>query len=245
VGGYYSYSSSYPYYYNYDPYYSSYASDYDYSPSSGSSSSSDSYLPSGSLSDPAPSDFYYKPARSSPAPRDKDAANTDKETATAKRRMDLARRAFLKGDYAEAQRECQRAIRLLPEDANLWEFRALCQFAQGKYKGAAATLYDVLAAGPGWDWDTLSSFYTSARTYIRQLRALERYVRENPKDAAGRLVLAYQYLALDERDAAAGHLREVIKLQPRDQVSPGILAALEKAKMGKDEPARTMFSPQK
>ena len=141
--------------------------------------------------------------------------------------MSVARRAFRKGDYAEAQWQCERAIELLPGDANLNEFSALCQLAQGKYKDAAGTLYAVLATRPGWDWNTLSSFYTSVRTYNSQLRALEQYVRENPKEAAGRFVLAYHYVVLDRREAAVGQLREVMKLQPRDQVSPAILQALE------------------
>jgi tetratricopeptide (TPR) repeat protein len=153
--------------------------------------------------------------------------------------MDLAVGAFKKGDYAEAQWHCEQAIRRLPGDANLQEFRALCQFAQGKYRDAAAILYEVLAAKPVWDWDTLSSFYPRAGTYTTQLRALERSVRENPKDAARHFVLAYHYLILEDLDATIGQLREVIKLEPRDQVSPAFLAALEKLKDGKDpSPAR-------
>jgi tetratricopeptide (TPR) repeat protein len=214
-----------PYYYDY-PYYGSYPS-------------GDSSVPSGSPSDSGASGSASQAAAPPPAPGGDGAADTDKESAAAGRRMGLARQAFRKGDYAEAQAECERAIGLLPGDANLHEFRALCQFARGQYQDAAATLYEVLAAGPGWHWDTLSSFYPGAQTYTRQLRALERYVRGNPKDAAGRLVLAYHYLALDERAAAAGQLREVVKLQPRDEVSPGILEALEEAKGGKDgAPAR-------
>jgi tetratricopeptide (TPR) repeat protein len=146
--------------------------------------------------------------------------------------MDLARQAFRKGDYAEAQRQCEAALGLLPGDANLYEFGALCQFAQGKYKDAAATLYEVLAVRPGWNWDTLSSFYPSARTYTTQLRALERYTKADPGDAAGHFVLAYHYRALDEREAAVEQLREVIALQPRDQVAPGLLKALEKGGVG-------------
>jgi tetratricopeptide (TPR) repeat protein len=215
-GGY-SSSSYYPYYYNSYPYSASY--------SDGGSS-----LSSGSLNDSGASGSSDPAASSSPGSSDEGAASTDKETVAAARRRDQARRAFQKGDYVEAQRECERAIRLLPGDANLHEFRALCQFARGQSTDAAGTLYEVLAAGPGWDWSTLSSFYTSPQTYTTQLRALERYVRESPKDAAGRFVLAYHYLALGERDAAARQLREVIKLQPRDQVSPGILEALEKAR---------------
>ena len=95
--------------------------------------------------------------------------------------MDAALRAFQNGDYAGAQRECERAIRLVPRNTNVHEFRALCQFAQGKYKDAAATLHAVLAAGPGWNWNTLSSLYTNAQIYTKQLRALEQYVKEQPE----------------------------------------------------------------
>jgi tetratricopeptide (TPR) repeat protein len=154
------------------------------------------------------------------------AATIDPDIAAVERHMNVARREFQKGDYADALRECELAMGLLPGDANLREFRALCQFAQGKYQDSAATLYEVLAAGPGWHWDSISSFYPSAQTYTTQLRALEQHARENPKNAAGRFLLAYHYLALDERDAAAGKLREVIQLQPKDQVSLRILAAL-------------------
>jgi hypothetical protein len=165
-----------------------------------------------------------------------DAANSREEIpAEAKQRMVVARLAFQKGDYAGAQKQCEQALRLLPGDANLHEFRALCQFAQGNYKGAAATLHPVLAAGPGWDWNTLSSFYPGAATYTKQLRALEQHVKEHPKDAAGHFVLAYHYLVLDERDAARGQLREVVNAQPTDRVSAGILAALNKANNGNDE----------
>ena len=93
----------------------------------------------------------------------KDAANSDKETVAAKQYMDKAVLAFQKGDYAGAQSQCDEAIRLVPGNANMQEFRALCQFAQGKHKDAAATLYAVLAGGPGWDWKTLSLFYRSLR----------------------------------------------------------------------------------
>src|SRR5262249_33044168 len=148
-----------------------------------------------------------------------------------------ARRAFQKGDYAFSQMECERAIRLLPGDATSHKLLTLCQFAQGKYRDAAASLYEVLAAGHGWGWDTVSSFYTGTRTYTTQLRALERYVRENPNDAAGRFVLAYHYLALNERDAAHDQLRAAIRLLPRDPGAPGILEGLGQAQEGQNRAA--------
>jgi Tetratricopeptide repeat len=182
-------------------------------------------------------------SQSSSEPSKEDVASSrDEFPADAKLSMEKAVLAFQKGDYAEAQKQCEQAIRLLPGDANLQQFRALCQFAQGKYKDAAAGLYAVLAAGPGWDWKTLSSLYPSAQTYTTQLRALEQYVKEHPKDAAERFVLAYHYLVLDERDAGLNQLQEVVKLQPKDKVSAGLAKALEKAKKGEikappDKPA--------
>jgi tetratricopeptide (TPR) repeat protein len=154
---------------------------------------------------------------------------TDSDLATqSKQQMDLAVAAFKGGDYATAMRECDQAIELLPGDTNLHEFRALCQFARKKYKDAAGTLYAVLAAGPGWDWATLSSFYPNEEAYTRQLRALEGFARANPKDASAHFVLAYQYLVLNQPAAAIDQLAEVVKLQPNDKVSSGLLDALRK-----------------
>lgn len=173
---------------------------------------------------------------------EEDAANADREIVAAKQSMEKAVLAFQNGDYAGAQLETERANRLVPGNANVQEFCALCQFAQGKYEDAAATLNVVLAAGPGWNWDILSSFYTNAQTHAKQLRELEHYVGEHLKDPAGRFVLAYHYLVLDERDAAISQLQEVVKFRPKDQVSAGILKTLEKARQSKvkapaDKPA--------
>ena len=81
--------------------------------------------------------------------------------------MDLARAAFQQANYAEASREIDLAIKALPRDAALHEFRALIFFATRDYKQAAATLYAVLSAGPGWDWTTLSGMYSQHRDLYR------------------------------------------------------------------------------
>ena len=146
--------------------------------------------------------------------------------------FDDARAAFKKGDYAKAQELADKAIALLPSDATLHEFRALTLFAQGRYKDAAATLYAVLAAGPGWDWKTMRGLYPDEDTYTRQLRALEEYVRKDPKSADARFVLAYQYLVLGSKDAAVAQLREVVRLQPQDQLSAALVKALTTSDTG-------------
>jgi len=142
-------------------------------------------------------------------------------------KLDEARAAFAKGDYAQAQQLIEKGIQKLPGDATLHEFRALTQFAQKKYADAAGTIYAVLVAGPGWDWETLKSFYDSDKTYQEQLRALEEYSRANPKAADAHFLLAYHYLVLDTKDAAVKQLEEVVKLMPKDELSAALLKALK------------------
>jgi cytochrome c-type biogenesis protein CcmH/NrfG len=120
----------------------------------------------------------------------------------------------------------EKGIELLPSDATLHEFRALTLFAQGRYKDAAATLYAVLAAGPGWGWETMRGLYPDEDTYTRQLRALEEHVRKDPNAAEARFVLAYQYLVLGAKDEAVKQLKEVARLQPQDKLSAALVKAL-------------------
>lgn len=153
--------------------------------------------------------------------------------------MDSARDAFKKGDYITALTEVDLAIQSLPRDAALHEFRALVFFATKDYPQAAATLYAVLSAGPGWDWTTLSGMYASTSTYTDQLRELEQYVKENPTAADARFVLAYQYLTCGHNDAAVKQYQEVIKLQPGNQLAAQLLQML-----GSDSTATDLPSPE-
>src|SRR4029453_9784708 len=70
--------------------------------------------------------------------------------------FDQARHSFHAGQYQAALHHPAAAIKTPPPAAVLQEFRALCLFALGHYDEAAAALYGVLAAGPGWDWETVS-----------------------------------------------------------------------------------------
>jgi tetratricopeptide (TPR) repeat protein len=137
-----------------------------------------------------------------------------------------ARDYFKDGKYAEATTQAELALKLLPGDRTIHEFRGLCLFAQKKYKEAAAALYAVLAAGPGWDWNTMAALYPDNDTFTAQLRELEKYVADNTKDAQGRFLLGYMYSVLDERDAAAEQFGYAAKLQPKDQLSAQLADAL-------------------
>jgi tetratricopeptide (TPR) repeat protein len=153
------------------------------------------------------------------------------------RNVDAARAAFKGADYARAQALLEKAIAELPNDTTLHEFRALTLFAQEKYKDAAAGVYAVLSVGPGWDWDTMKSFYADTSLYTGQLRTLERYVKDNPKYPEGHFLLAYHYLVLNQTDAAVKQLQEELKLVPTDKLTPQLIKAFTPANGGADRPA--------
>lgn len=187
---------------------------------------------------------YYEPVASSPvyydysqpiqvvnqqsAPADdgSGAAAYPPEVAEGTSHTDKARNAFSQGNYADAMKEVDLALQKLPNDAALHELRALIQFATKDYKAAAATLFAVLSAGPGWDWTTLASMYPSVDTYTTQLRALEQYVKANLDDPAGHFVLAYHYITQGHSDAAARQLKDVVRLQPDDQLAANLLKSV-------------------
>jgi tetratricopeptide (TPR) repeat protein len=134
-------------------------------------------------------------------------------------KFDSARAAFGAGDYAGALQLTDEALKVLPNDATLHEFRALVLFAVGKYDLAAGTLYAVLSVGPGWDWTTMAGLYPDIDVYTRQLRKLEAFASANPKSTAARFVLAYHYLTQGHTDAAVGQLKQVVALAPQDTLS--------------------------
>jgi tetratricopeptide (TPR) repeat protein len=140
-------------------------------------------------------------------------------------RFDAAREAFKSEQYDKALNDVEEAIKLLPKDTTLHEFRALVLFAQGKYKEAAAGIYAVLAVGPGWNWETMSGLYGNPDTYTKQLRALESYVRQNLNAADGRFLLAYHYLVLNSIPQAVTELKEFEKLVPKDELAPELVKA--------------------
>ena len=134
-------------------------------------------------------------------------------------KLEAARASFLVGQYQQALAATNAAIKSMPNDAVAHEFRALCLFALGNYKEAAATLHPVLAVGPGWDWTTMSSLYPSPDVYTGQLRALEAAVTKTPSAADLRFLLGYHYLACGHTDNAKVMFGEVKNLAPNDMVT--------------------------
>lgn len=166
--------------------------------------------------------------------------------------FDQARAAFKGGDYTQALGLTDQALKLMPENSAIHEFRALTLFALGRYDDAAGTLYGVLAVGPGWDWTTLLGLYPDVDVFASQQKALEDYVRANPNSASARFYLAYIYLTEGHNEAAMAQLGHCVELQPKDQVSARLLQSMKAAQPaqaqapqdGNPEPAPTS-SPEK
>ena len=151
--------------------------------------------------------------------------------------LDSARASFRAGDYPQALRLADEAIKQTPNDPMLHQFRAICLFAMGKYDEAAAPMYAVLSTGPGWDWTTLAGLYPDTDVYAGQLRALEAYCRSQPQAASARFLLAALYMTQGSNDAAAAMLEQVVALQPRDTLSAQLLSTLKATPPPGDQPA--------
>jgi tetratricopeptide (TPR) repeat protein len=164
-------------------------------------------------------------------------APEDEATQQAMQHFDDARAAFRRSDYNSALRSIDAAIELMPDDATLHEFRALCLFAMGDYQEAAATIYAVLAAGPGWNWETMASLYQSTTTHTQQLRALEAHVRNNRDDSAAIFLLAYQYMTMGHLDAAVTKWERVAQLLPEDELTTQLIDAFRPTVADVAEPA--------
>lgn len=140
--------------------------------------------------------------------------------------LDAARSAFAQGDYSGALTNCDRAVSGLPNSEVAHEFRGLVLFALKRYKEAAGPVYAVLSVGPGWDWNTLSSFYRDVNIYSGQLRALEEYVTSNPKLPEARFLLAYHYMTCGHTDAAVTEFKAAAQLNPQDRLSAQLVSAM-------------------
>jgi tetratricopeptide (TPR) repeat protein len=137
-----------------------------------------------------------------------------------------ARDAFRAGELARAVSLNDLTLQHYPNDPVLHEFRALCLFALGRFDDAAAALYIVLTAGPGWDWPTMVGLYSDVDTYTRQIRALEAAIKRNTSIASNRFVLAYHYMVQEHLEQARQQFEHVAKLEPRDKLAAQFAKAL-------------------
>ncbi len=163
---------------------------------------------------------YSKPIGVTDNPPEPGAVDTAQETLAA------ARESFKASDYSRALALTDQALVQTPNDPILHEFRAIVLFALKRYEESAAAAYAVLTAGPGWNWATMVGLYPDVDTYTNQFRQLEANVQQNPNAASGHFLLAYHYMVQGHKDPAADQFQNVVKLEPKDQLSTRFAAAL-------------------
>jgi tetratricopeptide (TPR) repeat protein len=171
--------------------------------------------------DPAAATDAGAAAAPAPAPEEE-----DPQQKAAIAIFDQARELFKQQKYAEAQAKVEEALKILPADATLHEFRALTLFAQKKYKEAASAVYAVLNAGPPWNWDTMRALYADPNTYTAQLRDLETYIKQNPQSAPPIFLVSYHYLVGGHPDAARKGFEQAAKMEPNDKLSAQLAQSL-------------------
>jgi len=83
------------------------------------------------------------------------------------------------------------------------------------------------------------SLYGDPGAYTRQLRDLEAARNAGPTRPELRFLLAYHYLTAGHEDAAANQLRDVVRLNPKDELSAALLEGLGRA----DDPRPVPLPP--
>ena len=127
--------------------------------------------------------------------------------------------AFQTGKYRDALRLANHAAVESPQNPKAPELMSLSLFALGQYRDAAAQAHIALALGPPGDWANLYGYYSELSPYTSQLRALEKFVKDNPSAPEGHFLLAYQYLMTGYNSQAIREFREVAKLAPGDRLA--------------------------
>ncbi len=131
--------------------------------------------------------------------------------------------AFQQGNYGNALRLAGHAAVDDPRNPNVHLLMMLGMFAMGQYRGAAMEAHAVAALGGTPDWPTVYRLYGSVEPYTEQLRALEKFIRENPKAADGRFLLGFQYMIAGHRDVAKDEFLLALTATPQDHIAAGLL----------------------
>jgi hypothetical protein len=134
---------------------------------------------------------------------------------------------FLQGDYQNALKMAAHAEIDAPTNAKVHELLSLALFASGNYPAAASEAHAAMAMGGVADWNDLYGYYDDESKYTSQLRALEKAARDNPKSAADRFLLGYQYLMIRARDNAKAEFAKAVELTPKDRLAEHYLAELK------------------
>ncbi|HEV3415261.1 MAG TPA: hypothetical protein VG056_00530 [Pirellulales bacterium] len=137
--------------------------------------------------------------------------------------LDEAITDFQNGNYREAQRLAGHAIVDDPQNAEAHALICLTAFATGNYQVAAAEAHAVASIRGVPSWGQIYGFYNDVDRFTSQLRPLEKFVREHPKDASGQFLVGFLYMAIGHRAEAQEHLAQVVDQMPKDRIAQNLL----------------------
>jgi Tetratricopeptide repeat len=148
--------------------------------------------------------------------------------------QDFARQgefAFKDGDYKKASRAWRHALLDDPQNGTLIMMMAQAMFQSGEYNEAAGAVQAGLQMMPRDKWDVVvgnyKELYGNTQDYVDQLKALERTIKDKPKEPGLRLLVGYHYLFLGYPSEALRELRVGEELAKTDQAMKELIKFAE------------------
>jgi len=140
-----------------------------------------------------------------------------------------AERAFRSGQYREAVKLVENAMRVDPRNGLLKLFSSQANFATGRYRIAATELDEATSQlGPeewGFFGEHFQRFY-GHNDYVRQTRALVEHVERRPDDYQAKVLLGYHYGIAGHRTSATELFHHALRLNPQDQLAQRLIPAI-------------------
>jgi len=128
----------------------------------------------------------------------------DKKAESA-RLIRLGKEAFSDGEHGRAAERFAQATRVLPENAAAFFELAQAQFALGKYREAAASIYAGMKLQPDWPnskFDPRALYSNNPAEYAEHVDQLRQAVEANPQEPALLFLYGYQLWFLGRHDEA-------------------------------------------
>jgi tetratricopeptide (TPR) repeat protein len=233
----YAYYSGWPYY-DYDPYYEYPLSEGTYTSPAYAGSS---YF--GPTADAAPVIDAPPPVGSAPV------AQLSEPISNASESNEFAgegEAAFKGRDYKAAVHAWRHAVLDNPKNGTLVMMLAQALFASGEFVEAAGATQQAMSLLPDDKWGVVvgnyRELYSDTQDYVDQLKALEKAVKDQPKNPALRFLIGFHYGHLGYPVEATRELDELLKLAPQDQLGHKLRDAM--AEKAGQKPAAPTTAPE-
>src|SRR5208337_1786923 len=146
-----------------------------------------------------------KPELPPPPPQELPPKPAPKPEVGGDRALAMGKLAFSQEEYARAEYRFKVVIEQDPKNARAYFLLAQCQFAQGKYREAVATIHAGLKLKPEWPvnaWRAKELYGANPALFTEHMDQLQQALARRPADPVLLFLYAYQ-LWFDGREAEA------------------------------------------